>query len=287
MQGNSNLAIIILNYENYKLTNKCVNNLMDLSLKYNIIIVDNDSKNNSYEILKETYKNVGNIDVIRTEKNGGYAYGNNLGIKEAKKQNKDLKYFCIMNPDVIITYDIFKNLIEKMESNPKIALMGALMILNNKLNLKNVTWDVPNEKEIYWNNLMFTKNKNKYQELEVNEQGIAYVDVVPGSFFVANYYMMEEINYFDEGTFLYNEENILAIKLEKKKYLRALSVGDYYFHNHEDIKKTKEQILNINQIGYKSREHLCNKYYEKGKRRLKLTYQLNKLYIHLRFLLKK
>lgn len=284
---NKKLAIIILNYENYQMTKKCVQNLLDLSLNYNIIIVDNASKNNSYEILKKEYKQIENIKVIKTEKNGGYAYGNNIGIKEAKKYNNKLQYFCIMNPDVTVTYDIFENLIKKIEKRPEIAIIGALMVLNNYLDIKNVTWNIPDKKQLYKDNLFFYKSKKRVEKLSVSRNGITYVDVVPGSFFIANMDIFEKIGYFDEGTFLYNEENILSIKLDRNGYKRALSICDYYFHEHVNSKMTKEKDLNSNEIGYKSRLYLCNKYYEgEGRFKLKITYIMNKIYIYLKYLLK-
>ena len=281
------LAIIILNYENYQLTQKCIENLLNLSLNYNIIVVDNASKNKSYEILKKEYEQIENIKVIKAEKNGGYAYGNNIGIKECIKYNNKLQYFCIMNPDVIITYDIFKNLIQKIEKDSDIAIIGALMVLNDYLDIKNVTWNIPDNKQLYKENILFYKNKKRNKKLLVSKNGIAYVDVVPGSFFVAKIDVFEKIGYFDEGTFLYNEENILSIKLDRNGYKRALSIGDYYFHEHVASKMTKEKELKSNQIGYNSRLYLCNKYYD-GKERfkLKITYIINKIYIYIKYLLK-
>ena len=86
------LSIIIVNYNG--LNDTCA--LID-SITFNedmeVIVVDNGSKENEAGILQEQHPN---IKVIRSDKNLGFAGGNNLGIKASKG-----KYLYLINNDTV------------------------------------------------------------------------------------------------------------------------------------------------------------------------------------------
>ena len=60
-----------------------------------------------------------------------------------------------------------------------------------------------------------------YYDLDKTNDECMKVDCVSGSLFLCNYSKFESINFFDEGTFLYCEENILYRKVQSKKNLSA------------------------------------------------------------------
>ena len=266
------IAIIILNYRNYKLSEECVNNLIDMGIKSKIVIVDNNSNNNSYEYLKEKFKSNENIDVIENPKNVGYAAGNNVGIRYILNKDNNIKYVAIMNPDIILTYrEILSNLAEKLDKNDDIAVISGMMIWKKDLNIQSVYWNIPTDMELIFEhfnltNSYFSKRNKKRIGLCPDRDGIARVEVVPGCFFIIKRHVLEEINMFDEGTFLYNEENVLAVDMKKRGYKEAISISDYYIHNHNPSigLKTLKQWYNLSKIGYNSRKYLCSKYDRKG-----------------------
>lgn len=86
------------------------------SVSYEIIIVDNSSFKNEAQELQSRYPD---IRTIRSERNLGFAGGNNLGIQEAAG-----KYIFLINNDTFIEEDGFSYLIERLESNPKIGAVS-------------------------------------------------------------------------------------------------------------------------------------------------------------------
>lgn len=80
----NNLSIIILNYNNKNVITKCVDTLLEFNSRYNyeIVVVDNQSKDGSFELLEKKYKD--KIKLVRNEKNG-CSSGRNLGVKTASK----------------------------------------------------------------------------------------------------------------------------------------------------------------------------------------------------------
>lgn len=80
----NNISIIILNYNNKKVIKRCLNSLIENNLKYNyeIVVVDNQSTDGSYEMLKKEYPD---IRLYRNSKNG-CSSGRNLGVLKATKE---------------------------------------------------------------------------------------------------------------------------------------------------------------------------------------------------------
>lgn len=80
-----------------------------------VIVVDNASQNQEADTISKRFPQV---KVIKSEKNLGFAGGNNLGIRAAKG-----KYIFLINNDTIFKNFNIQALIKKLESSPKIAIV--------------------------------------------------------------------------------------------------------------------------------------------------------------------
>ena len=79
--------IIVLNYKNLADTVACLASLRKITYnKYRIVVVDNDSRDGSFEYLKEHETD---CCIIQSGENRGYAAGNNIGIRYALEQGAD------------------------------------------------------------------------------------------------------------------------------------------------------------------------------------------------------
>lgn len=132
---------------------------------------------------------------------------------------------------------------------------------------------------------MFRKKYNTapMKGIYPDKNGIAIVDVIPGSFFMIKTECLLKINFLDTGTFLYNEENILALTLKKLNFKEALSINDFYYHNHLPSIKSQslKEKFNSNRIVYESTKYLQEKYYNNKIVGLALSTcnYINKIYI--------
>ena len=111
------ISIITINYNGLKDTCELIESLPLEEQSIEVIVVDNASKENEAAIIANHYPMV---KVIRSEKNLGFAGGNNLGIKAAQG-----KYLFFINNDVILkpqTSDI-SHLVSRLETNDKIAMV--------------------------------------------------------------------------------------------------------------------------------------------------------------------
>ncbi len=207
-------AIIILNYNDSDTTLRMIKQIKKYKVLDYIVIVDNCSTDNSYEILKKEEKE--NIDVIKTEKNNGYASGNNYGIKYAiEKRNAD--YLIISNPDIIVDEKTIEKLIKELRFK-NISLIAPAI---KELGKISRGWKLPKLKNDLLSNINYF-HKYADKDLQYNESKykdkLTEVEVVKGCFFIIKSDVIKEIDYFDENTFLYYEENILGKKLKDKNY---------------------------------------------------------------------
>jgi len=128
-------SIIVLNYFGEKVIKKTIESLNELNYPkklYEIIIVDNASKDKSRLILERLKKNYNNIKLIYLEKNLGFAGGNNPGMKEAKG-----KYVILLNNDCVVENNWLIELVKTAEKNKKIFAVGA------KINLYPAFINIP------------------------------------------------------------------------------------------------------------------------------------------------
>ena len=108
------LSIIIVNYNGLKDTCALIDSI-PFNEDMEVIVVDNGSIENEASKLKITYPQ---IKAIRSEKNLGFAGGNNVGIKAAKG-----KYLYLINNDTIFKDFNPQILIKRLESSTKIGMV--------------------------------------------------------------------------------------------------------------------------------------------------------------------
>jgi GT2 family glycosyltransferase len=179
------------------------------------VIVDNKSTDDSITILLRENINI-EYFLILSEKNEGYAKGNNLGLKYIC-ENTSCKYCFVCNPDIIINKGSIEKSLLNFKEFDKCAIVGGQMYdFNNRKSIS--AWRLPNivDDIILSSSLLvkFIGNPVLYKSLDKVQK----VDVIQGAFFAMKLDFLKEINFFDPGTFLYGEERILAYKLKKNYY---------------------------------------------------------------------
>ena len=116
------LSIIIVNYNNYELTNECINSVLNTvkNLEYEIIVVDNNSPNDSYDKIYEKFGEVENVTVIKSKENAGFGAGNNLGAEKAIGE-----YLLFLNPDILVIDNAIEKMLNTIKDNQDIGLLSG------------------------------------------------------------------------------------------------------------------------------------------------------------------
>ena len=225
--------VLLLNYQSYLDTINCFNNLsQQKNIDLFFIIIDNCSPNNSYNFLCTAFEGIENVNVIRTEFNGGYAYGNNWGLKEVFKSNSTFDFVIVCNSDIFVDdYYLVSKLINHHENHLNVAFIAPAVKDGSTIS-KTSAWRIPTLRDDLVGSLslleLFFGNKTLYK-IDEKQQSVE-VDCLPGSFFIASVATWKQIGLFDEGTFLYMEEAILAVKVKEKKLKNYLIPNLTYQH---------------------------------------------------------
>ncbi len=173
------ISIIIVNYNVKEYLIPCINSIFkhkDHRLSLEIIVIDNNSQDNSIKALE---KHFDNIKIIKNKKNEGFTKAVNQGAKIAHG-----KYFFILNPDTYLVDNSLNIMFKLMEKNKKIALLGPAMFSpSNKI--QQSYWRKPTLYNtilslIYLDFINFSKNyKNENVKITKKVESIS-----GGAFFV-------------------------------------------------------------------------------------------------------
>ena len=203
--------IIVLNWNGLRDTMACLESLRAVRYQnFHVIIVDNGSKGDDANILKEEYGDF--ATVIRNDENKGFAEGNNVGIRRALQQSAD--YILLLNNDAIVDPDFLDALIVEAESRPDVAILGPM-----------IYYYPPHgsgDGEIIWSaGGKFTRRIAQPFHIGLGEadrgqfDGPRKVDYISGCALLIKREVVERIGLLDESYFAYFEDldwNLKALK---------------------------------------------------------------------------
>ena len=117
------IAFVILHYQAINETIDCVRTIKEkVTSDKKIIVVDNCSPNKSGRELEKLYSSDEEVNVLLLESNLGFAKGNNIGYRAAKKYNPN--YVVVMNNDAFIDCDNLEALINNVFDETKFDILG-------------------------------------------------------------------------------------------------------------------------------------------------------------------
>lgn len=261
------IALIVLNYNDADTTVEYIKSVCFYDILNKIIVVDNCSTDDSWRKLLSLVSD--KIDVIKTDYNGGYGYGNNFGILYAMRKYS-LSQIIISNPDVFIAEETIKACSDFLYKKLDCAAVAPMMLDKNlRINYKCV-WRIPTFMQYLFFSSFFLKyffKKMYYDEVELRptiSKTYCKVDCIAGSFLIVDAPMMLNYGMYDENIFLYCEETVLGLKLREAGLNTYVLLNQSFTHYHSvSIKKS---ILQRQQekLMWKSRLYVLKQYYNKN-----------------------
>ncbi len=235
------LSIIILNFNSQDFTDKCLKSLAKFPLKseYEILIIDNASKNNELEKIRQKWENKEhkNIKFIHSPKNLGYGQGNELAIKQAKGE-----YVAVINPDIEVNKNTLDGLLDFLDKNPKVGLVGPRLYYKNGSTQDSFRrFPVPIDlliKRVNFLRKRFQGRMAKFLMWDVDFKKPIPVDWVVGAFFVMRKKAWEEVGGFDPRYFLFFEDTDICRTMWKKGWEVYYNPLYTAIHNHERLSET-------------------------------------------------
>lgn len=243
-------GIVVLNYNDANDTISFVEKVSTYDTIDKICVVDNCSTDDSVQRLKK----IKNIKLITLDENKGYAAGNNAGLKYFYELDYD--NYIISNPDIIIDQNNMMDFIAHMNADTNYQIFGPTIEEHGKINRgwkqRTIWYDINANYPIL--NRLF-KNSNKYRASHYKGP-ISAVDCLSGCFFGIKKELIDKIGFFEEGTFLYYEEDILCARAKDANMNACVLNNVNVIHNHSvSIDKNinhyrKIRILKDSQMHY-------------------------------------
>lgn len=215
------LSIVTLNYKKKELTIACILSLYKQfepefkDNKMEVVIVDNDSKDDSVPVLHEEIKknNFANIKVIANPTNSGFGAGCNIGAKSAKGE-----FLVFLNNDTIVKDKGLMKMVEYCKSHPEIAILGG--------QLRNFDGSLQASAGKFYTlqyAFLLLLGVQRFGLLDKSPKTIEKVDWVKGGLLMIRKNDFEKLHGFDEKIFMYTED----MELCYRAHLAGLNVYFY------------------------------------------------------------
>ncbi|MHC5309893.1 glycosyltransferase family 2 protein [Myroides sp. LJL116] len=109
------IAVAILNYNGEALLKQFLPSVVKYSPQATIYVIDNNSTDNSLEVLQQEFPEV---KIIQNQDNYGYAGGYNIGLKQIEEP-----YLALVNSDIEVTPNWLDPILELWENSPNTAII--------------------------------------------------------------------------------------------------------------------------------------------------------------------
>lgn len=212
------ISIIIVNYNLTRELGNCLNSLFEniqtSNLKFEIIIVDNNSPDKDLVELEQK-NNYENVYFCYLNKNMGFGKGCNYGYKKASGN-----FVCFLNPDTIIMDNIFRDVIDLFNSDESIGVIGPKQ-LTRKPCFDFSAGYFPNIFIELFNQLgigVFFEGFLIFLITTIGKKKIYNFDWVLGACLFIRSNIFDEINGFDRDYFMFYEEVDLCKRVSNMGY---------------------------------------------------------------------
>lgn len=234
--------IILLNYNGAKDTIACLQSLQKITYpKSNIVIVDNDSPDRSMEVIghylssecvdhviynrpdkaMEYAGKLPFVTFIQSGRNGGYGYGNNIGIKYALAHNAD--YVLVINNDTVVDPGFLEPLVAMCEADATIGIASAKIYFHDRPDV------------IWFNGGRFHPYTAKIEHVNFNDKDVGQKPpeentFISGCLWLVPRKVFETIGFINEEYFMYVEDLEYCQRVLNQGYLLRVCEKSHVFH---------------------------------------------------------
>lgn len=208
------LSVVILNYNVRYFLELCLQSVYAAleGISSEIIVVDNDSIDNSSAMIRATFPDV---ILIENSNNVGFSKANNQAVKRANGE-----FVCILNPDTVVAEDTFKKLLRFADSIPNLGIVGCRMIDGSGKFLPESKRNIPTIRIAFQKLMGFSSS---YYASNMNNNNSGEVDVLTGAFMLMQRSLYNKLQGFDEDFFMYGEDIDLCYRAQK------MGCKNYYY----------------------------------------------------------
>ena len=231
------LSIIIVSWNVADHLRRCLLSIKKFALvSHEVIIVDNNSSDNSQEMVKNDFPE---YLLIANQKNVGFAAANNQALSRAEG-----KWLLVLNPDTVLFKETIQNCLLYLKNNLPVGVLGC-KILNPDLSVQPSCRRLP---DLLSQALILLKIHNFYPSLkpirkylmkDFNYQETREVDQVMGAFLMTKREVIEKVGFFDPNFFVWFEE------VDFCKRVKQIGYKVMFFHKAKIIHQKGESFKQL------------------------------------------
>lgn len=231
------VSVIIVNYNTRDFLPKCLNSVFAQEYqKFETIIVDNNSYDDSISFIKDYFKQQSDDHraiLIENKINKGFANANNMGIRESRG-----KYVVLLNPDTEVSETWLTMLVREAEGHPEAGVIGSKMLLpNGKINSTGI---------------LYNKRIGNGRDRGTGEQDIGQYDTEDNKDVVAVCFgsvlikkdVLDKVGLLDDKMFIFMEDLDFCIRVKLCGFkIRYCPQSTVTHHFEQSAKKAKQTLL--------------------------------------------
>lgn len=209
----NNLSIIIVNYNTVNELSECIKSIRTHTsdVKYEIVVVDNNSEDGSKEMLKS---DLTDIKKIFLSFNSGFSFANNYAMDRSHTE-----YVLLLNPDTFLIENSLKVMIDFLIKNPAVGAVGPVLE-DSEGNLQLSMSRFPELKQQLLDALYLQSAMKRYALTKNQRESIASkvpfeVDWVSGGCIMVRKSIYNEIGGLDEQFHLFGEDVDWCLRIKK------------------------------------------------------------------------
>ncbi|MFZ0547956.1 MAG: glycosyltransferase family 2 protein [Candidatus Promineifilaceae bacterium] len=218
------IAIVIVNYNVCNLLRRCLASIHRSKgdFTYAVCVVDNNSADDSVKMVRQEFPTV---QLIANEENVGYPTANNQGLRALgveSEPEKQPRYSLLLNPDTEVPPDGFFTLIQYLDANTDIGVLGPKLVLpDGSLDLacrRAFPTPIVSFYRMVGLSRLFPKSPRfgRYNMTFLDENETAEVDSVVGAFMLVRREAIADAGLMDERFWMYGEDLDWAKRMKDK-----------------------------------------------------------------------
>ena len=210
------LSIVIVNFNTRDLLRACLQSVLNNqeAPALELFVVDNASRDGSAPMVAAEFPQV---QLIECDTNRGYAYANNLALRQAQGE-----YLLLLNPDTVLPPRALREMVGFMETHPEAGIAGPKLVRENGSLDLACRRSFPTPEVSFYRMLglsrLFPRSRRfgRYNLTYLDPDQPAEVDSVVGAFMMVRSEAALQVGFLDDSFFMYGEDLDWAYRIKTK-----------------------------------------------------------------------
>jgi GT2 family glycosyltransferase len=207
------ISVVIISFNTRDITRSCLRSFFETAgnLGAQVIVVDNDSRDGSADMVAEEFPQV---ELIRNTVNRGFAAANNQGFERCTGE-----FVLLLNSDTVVLGDVLAQSVRYMREHPDVGVFGC-RVLNPDRTMQPTCFMVPSLLNLF----LLTTGLSRIKAVPFfgrerlagwNRDSEREVDVVTGCYMMVRRSAMEQVGWLDDSFFFCGEETDWCVRFRK------------------------------------------------------------------------